>query len=154
MGCGANYPNYAYSVLVYGPFSLSDAIDADLLFYRWSKTELDYDELFWGASLDGNSYYGSAVSGDWSAWKSQEFDLTNVYTLGNLCGQPAVWIGFFFVSDVSITYPEGVYLDSIVLRKLVGGSSRESETTIPLPEPETISDGNRTLRPAVFHLTR
>ena len=56
------------------------------------------------------------------AWRHRRlaatnFDLTNVYTLGNLLGQPQVWIAVRFFSDYSVTYPEGAYVDDIGVRK-------------------------------------
>ena len=45
--CGADYPNGAYSYMIYGPFDLSNATDAELLFYRWNLTELEQDDLSW-----------------------------------------------------------------------------------------------------------
>ena len=35
--------------MVYGPFDLSDAVDAELLFYYWNKSETGYDEFQWGS---------------------------------------------------------------------------------------------------------
>jgi len=48
-------------------------------------------------------------------------DLTDVPTLGNLMGQTQVWIAMVFLSDFSNNYPEGAYVDDIVLRKHVSG---------------------------------
>jgi len=125
------YPNDMDAWMVYGPFDLSDATDAELLFYHWTKTEANYyDYLFVGASVNGNDFYGEAWSGDWvsecSGWCSENFDLTDVYLLGDLCGYRNVWIAFVFYSDFSIT-DEGTYLDDIVLRKVAG------EPPSPLP---------------------
>jgi hypothetical protein len=49
-------------------------------------------------------------------WNSYSFDLSNVYVLGNLCGERQVWIAFHFDSDYSYHY-EGTYLDDMVLKK-------------------------------------
>ncbi len=115
------YPNNVRAWMVYGPFNLSDATDAELLFSHWTKTEPNYDYLFVGASINGANFYGTGYGGDWAStcggWCEEEnFDLTDVYTLGNLCGQSQVWIAFKFHSDSSNTY-EGSYLDDITLRK-------------------------------------
>ncbi|MBC7249918.1 MAG: caspase family protein [Anaerolineae bacterium] len=120
-----NYPNYASSWMVYGPFDLSDAVAAELTFYYWNVSEQDYDYLFWGASVDGSQFYGQATDGNSNGWQQVIFDLTDVYTLGDVTGQPQVWIGFQFYSDSFITYA-GAFLDDIVLTKstesYVGGS--------------------------------
>jgi len=70
------------------------------------------------------------------------FDLTNVYELGNLTGQPEVWIAFVFTSDSFVTYPEGAYVDDIVLRKVTG-----EPTT---PTPTSTPDGPPSALPAAF----
>jgi len=129
LSCGANYPNNAKSWMIYGPFDLSSATDAELLFWYWNLSESNYDYLFWGASINGSSFYGLRTSGDSGGWKNVNFDLTNVYTLGDLRGQPAVWIAFVFTSDPSLTYAEGAYVDDIVLRKVTG----QSPTPTPTP---------------------
>jgi len=104
--------------MVYGPFSLVDASDASLSFYRWVETEDGYDSLFFGASINGTDFYGNFISGVRRYWYDDSFDLTDVPALGNLCGRSQVWIGFGFISDGSFQY-EGVYLDNILLEKYV-----------------------------------
>jgi len=116
--------------MVFGPFSLADASAAVLSFYRWLYSESNYDYLFWGASIDGTNFYGYSSSGDYRSWSYKELDLTNVPTLGNLCGYSQVWIAFNFSSDNSYQY-EGAYLDNILLEKYVstGNSQRNSIST-------------------------
>ena len=105
--CGSYYPNDAYSYMIYGPFDLSSATDAELLFYRWNLSELDYDDLAWGASTNGTNFYAYFTSGDSGGWQYVDFDLTSVPVLGDVTGQPEVWIGFWFSSDSSYNYAEG-----------------------------------------------
>ena len=117
------YPNNMNAWMVYGPFDLSDATDAELNFYDWLKTEANYDYFKYLASIDGGTwYYGWQVSGNSGGWEYRSFDLTNVPTLGNLCGQPEVWIAFLFTSDGSIT-DQGVFIDDVELRKYVAADS-------------------------------
>ena len=120
----SNYPNNMEAWIVYGPFSLTDATDAELGFWFWNKSQGPDDYLFWGASIDGSWFYGSRHDGDSAGWQSVSFDLTDVYTLGNLCGQTQVWIGFFFGSDESVT-DKGAFIDDVVLRKYVGGAAED-----------------------------
>ena len=101
--------------MVYGPFDLSMADDAELNFYYWLDSEQDYDKLEWRASIDDYNYYGHSVSGRARYYQSYSFDLTNVPTLGNLCGQSNVWIAFIFTSDATIQ-DTGAFLDDIILR--------------------------------------
>ncbi|MDZ7260607.1 MAG: T9SS type A sorting domain-containing protein [candidate division KSB1 bacterium] len=115
-----NYPNNTDAWMVYGPFDLSDATKAEVNFNYWNYSELDYDYLFWGASLDSHYFYGYSISGYSWGWLNQNFDLTDVYTLGNLCGQSRVWLAFCFYSDRSITY-KGAFIDDITLRKEMAG---------------------------------
>lgn len=129
--CSLPYPNNAFSWLVYGPFSLADASAAEVQFEYWNNSELLYDVLFWGASLDNNDFYGYQVSGPNRGWRSETFDLANVQQLGDLRGQPAVWIGFVFASDESIALTEGAYLDDIVLRKRVGSAAPAGQSSTP-----------------------
>ena len=139
-GGGANavnppgpYSNDMNASMVYGPFDLSSATDAELLFYHWTETEDSeaYDKFWVVASTDSDDWWGHWWSGDWAeecgGWCEDNFDLTNVGGLGNLCGQPEVWIAFFFESDSSFTY-EGTYVDDITLRAAVGDCPGAAET--------------------------
>lgn len=114
----AEYRNDMYSWMIYGPFSLEDAVAADLSFSYWMDTQVDHDYLFCGATVDGLDFYGWSASGDSGGWVDGELDLTDVYVLGNLCGQSHVWVVFAFVSDASITY-EGVFIDDVALRQII-----------------------------------
>ena len=122
LSCGDNYPDNASAWMIYGPFSLADATDAEMLYSFWTYTEEEFDYLFVGASTDGSHFSGYSWWGDRS-WTDDAFDLTDVYQLGDLTGEPEVWVGFWFKSDESFTYPEGVYVDNIELRKYVPPAS-------------------------------
>ena len=140
-GGGANsvfppgpYPNDMTAQMIYGPFDLSSATDADLRFYHWTKTEGNKDYLWVVASTDLQDWSGSRWSGDWAeecdGWCEHILDLTEVgEAKENLCGQPEVWIGFFFTSNSSAPY-EGTYVDDIELRACV-----YPPTSTPTPTP-------------------
>jgi predicted outer membrane repeat protein len=117
LNCSSNYPNNATGWMVYGPFSLADATAADLSYKLWLNSEVSHDYIAQYASIDGANYYGESFSGTYNGWTDKTFDLANVYTLGNLIGQPQVWIALVFVSDSATTYSEGAYVDNILLRK-------------------------------------
>ncbi|MCK4722635.1 MAG: hypothetical protein KAT75_04995, partial [Dehalococcoidia bacterium] len=136
------YPNYMESWMIYGPFDLSDATDAELNFYYWLEAELDYDYFKWYASTNGASFYGWKISGDSGGWLSRSFDLTTVPTLGNLCGESSVWIAFKFDSD-SIIVDDGAFVDDIELWKYVDGTPPPAPT---LQSPPNYSEVN-TLTP-------
>ncbi len=113
------YANNMNAWMVYGPFDLTNATAAELLFAYWYKTEPTDDVLFYGASVNGGTFYGYSFSGDSSGWRSTTLNLANVPVLGNLCGYRQVWIAFAFRSDGSLTY-EGAYVDDILLRAELG----------------------------------
>jgi hypothetical protein len=121
-GCGSNYPDYISSWMYHGPFSLSDATAAQVKFDAWSKTEPQYDRFCIMASTNDDQYYGTCWTGEWSTWRSLTFDLSNVYTLGDLRGKPQVWIAFIFDTDESNNFAEGAYVDNVVVRKCTTGS--------------------------------
>jgi hypothetical protein len=110
--------------MVYGPFSLADATSASMSFWYKNLSESGYDYFGWYASVDGVNYSGYHISGNQNSWRSQVFDLTNVYTLGDLRGQPQVWIAFNFTSDGSNSGPAGytgAYVDDVIITKDSGG---------------------------------
>lgn len=113
---GGLYPNNMNSRMVYGPFSLVGATNASVTFKLWSDTEPFFDEFLYMASTDGTNFYGYGISGNYTPWKSKTFDLRNVYMLGDLRGQPNVWIAFFFKSDGS-GQDYGTFLDDIYIDK-------------------------------------
>jgi len=127
-----SYPNNMDAWMAYGPFSLEDAIDAELNFWFWQRAEAADDYLFWGASTTGDWFYGYAYLADSNGWQSESFDLTHAYLLGDLCGQPQVWIAFAFTSDMFIT-GQGAFVDDVVLRKNVGANSPPNAPSHPSP---------------------
>jgi putative hemolysin len=110
------YTNNMDSWMVYGPFDLGDADDAELLFYYWNQSEQDYDWFGWYASINGSNFYGYHTSGDSGGWIYRNFDLTNVPTLGDVTGDSSVWIAFTFQSDGS-NVNDGPFVDDITLQK-------------------------------------
>ncbi|HPQ40634.1 MAG TPA: C10 family peptidase [bacterium] len=115
----SSYVNNMSTLLRYGPFSLAGATDAEVQFAIWNQVEpctgyCDYFGCY--ASVNGQNYYGFNVKETTNGWVQATLDLKNVYQLGNLCGQPTVYIGFYFFSDGSITN-YGTYIDDIVIRK-------------------------------------
>lgn len=120
--CSSHYPDGVRSWLVYGPFSLAGASAADLTFQAWLDTEPENDRLFRGASLDGSRYHGYTSSGHSGTWVAKSLDLAAVPTLGDLTGEPQVWIALLFTSDDSTNRPEGALVDEIVLRKYMPSS--------------------------------
>jgi len=117
LACESNYPDNANSWMIYGPFSLVGATAANLHLKLSLYTEASYDYLCYGASVDGTSFASYCLSGSSDGWTDYSLDLAQVDTLGNLLGQPNVWIGLMFISDGSNSYPGGAFVDEIVVRK-------------------------------------
>lgn len=106
------YPNNLNSTLIYGPFDLSDAVDAELSFKWWNDSELNYDFFFWGASADDSLYDGISTSGYSSGWINETLDLSPY------AGDATVWVAFNFTSDsLNLVGYSGAFIDNIVVRK-------------------------------------
>jgi hypothetical protein len=114
--------------MVYGPFSLADATSASMSFWYKNLSESNCDYFKWLASVDGTNFFGFQISGNQNSWRSQVFDLTNVYTLGDLRGQSQVWIAFNFTSDGSNSGPAGyagAYVDDVIITKDSSGGGAD-----------------------------
>jgi len=116
---GSDYPNNMYSWMIYGPFNLSDASDAELNYMYWLESELNYDRFYTMVSIDGSSFYGQSMSGNSGGWANRLVDLKSVPYLGDVSGESSVYIAFIFLSDESINDYEGAYVDDIYLLKYV-----------------------------------
>jgi hypothetical protein len=109
--------------MIAGSFNLSAYSAATFGYAVAYNTELNRDYVKALVSIDGTNFYGYGYSGPSSAWANEEIDLTNVPTLGNVCGRSQVWIAFIFTSDPTIVAP-GAYVDEVSL--VAGGGSGES----------------------------
>jgi hypothetical protein len=119
LDCFDHYPVGVYSWMTYGPFSLTAATSAELRFKRWVNTPGELDSLQYLASIDNNRYEGYKQFNPAPEWRETVLDLTEVPVLGDLTGQPQVWIRFVFETKDLNSLPEGAYVDDIVLRKWV-----------------------------------
>jgi murein DD-endopeptidase MepM/ murein hydrolase activator NlpD len=117
LSCGSDYPHDTDSWMVYGPFDLTEVITGELRFKLWLDTEPQNDTLFYGASVDGAYFSGLVVSGDTQGWMDISLDLSDIPILGNLLGQPQVWVALAFSSDSATARAEGSYVDDIALRE-------------------------------------
>lgn len=126
--CGASYPNYTETWAVYGPFDLSNASSASLVFYFWGEAESMpgsttscYDFLFYGGSNDGLNFDGQFVCGTWTQGTAGNGYYKRTYNLSQWLGQPVVYIGFNFSGDVSYNM-QGIHIDDITLTAETGGT--------------------------------
>jgi hypothetical protein len=133
LACGSQYPNNAGSWMIYGPFSLTDATAADLSLRLWVDSAGGNDQLAWMASTDGTFFNGWVAWGSSGEWAAGVLDLSDVPHMGDLIGEPNVWIGLRFVSDSYGSSAEGAYVDDIVLRKFVPASGGTGTPATSLP---------------------
>lgn len=117
--CMSQYPNSAASWMIYGPFSLEQATAAEMRVMVWLNTQREKDYILLAASKDNNLFYGVPFSGDLDGWQERLLNLAQVPTLGNLLGEPYVWIALIFVTDSNTSLFEGVYVDNVLVRELM-----------------------------------
>jgi len=115
--CGSDYPDGVTSWMVYGPFSLADAKAAELRFQLWLNQTPGDDQVYWGASPDNANYTVSYLTANPGGWTPISFNLGDDLTGVNLLGQSRVWIAFIFASDAAGHFPEGAYVDDVLIRK-------------------------------------
>ncbi|MCI0330511.1 MAG: M4 family metallopeptidase [candidate division Zixibacteria bacterium] len=122
-----NYANNMNSWMVYGPFSLTDATDAELNFRFWLKSEYQADFVWWGASPNCTTVYFSGATGNSSTapgnvngWLYGRLPLDSVPLPSggylNLLGRSYCCIAFAFTSNGSIV-DKGAFIDEIILKK-------------------------------------
>ena len=126
------YANNMDAWLDAGPFDLS-ALQSGTFAYKLKYiTQAEKDWVIVSVSVDGQSYYGYKYFGTSNGWVSDSIDLTNVPTLGNVCGKSQVRIAFHFVSDPSIVY-EGAYVDEVSVTGVgSGGGGQQQESGLVL----------------------
>ncbi len=113
----------------YGPFSLSDATAARVVFHTLHDLGSG-DTLSWLASIDDVDYYGTTMTGGSSggAWTQRTFDLTTVPTIGNLAGQSTVYIAFKATWDSTDNEVDGPFIDDVTIEKFT--SSEIADLTV------------------------
>jgi parallel beta-helix repeat protein len=135
LACGADYPNRAFSYMIYGPLNLCKATSAELVFQYWLNTESG-DRFSWLVSTDGSNFHGYWESGASNGWQEKRLNLADAPFLGDVTGAPSVWIAFTYASDDNDTRAEGVYLDDIVLSAfLIATRSPKTITVCPSGPP-------------------
>ncbi|MBI1878742.1 MAG: hypothetical protein HYR94_11055 [Chloroflexi bacterium] len=95
------YPNNMDTWMIYGPFDLSDASDAQTVFYLWRAIEPTYDGVFFGVSADGTDFYGYSWDGtvDWELEDINFRNIENEWGISFL-GDSTVWAGWYFHSPL------------------------------------------------------
>ena len=117
-----DYPTNLDTAMRCGPFDLSDAQEAELVFYYWLRAHKglagsgDEDVFRYGASSDGEWYDGYEYTGSSEGWQRESLDLAA------WVGEPQVWIVFSFHSGEAFT-ERGVFVDDVLLQKYVSAAS-------------------------------
>lgn len=107
-----NYPNHCNSWMIYGPVDLRYAESAIMKLKSTINCQQNHDYFFWMASTDNENFFGNGITGEFD--DTIDFDLSNVYSIGNLIGSERVWLAFVFFSDGADT-DLGAYIDDITL---------------------------------------
>lgn len=123
---GSPYANNMQSWMISGPFDLTDAGAGFWQFNYWLKSESGIDNFLYLVSTNGINFNGYQDSGDSLGWLSAGIDFVNDPGIGNITGNPNVWVAFIFQSDANTTN-EGVYVDEVLVQK---------ETSEPEPDIE------------------
>jgi hypothetical protein len=116
------HPNEA-AKLKLGPIDLTNAVTASLQFDAWLWLGSG-DVLTWEVSLNDSTYHGVSVTEIFSpSWRQRSLDLAAVPGLGDIRGQPSVWIAFTWQSDNFDQSFKGVLIDNVLVAKGVGGTA-------------------------------
>ena len=115
--CGSLYPNHVRSWMVYGPFSPGNSAWKLELRVRLNTNSAGDGHWFsMLVSSDGVHFQGHRIAGLISGYLDRVLEFY-------MPGQANAWVALVFTSDAASTLPEGVYVDNILLRKYVSGSS-------------------------------
>jgi hypothetical protein len=117
-----DYPNNVDSWMAYGPFSLADAIAANLRFRLWLNLAADpQDGLNICVSSNGMTYDCWTLTYEPDPWGQVTFPLDNSAVV-DMRGQDNVWIALWFYSDGNVNAPEGAYVDDVLIRRCEAGT--------------------------------
>ncbi len=112
------------------PLDLTNAVTASLQFDAWLWISAG-DVLTWEVSLNDTTYHGVSVTDTFSpTWHQRSLDLAAIPNLGDIRGQPNVWIAFTWKSDDFAESFKGVLIDNVLVVKGVGGTVNP---TSPIP---------------------
>jgi hypothetical protein len=117
-----DYPDNVDSWIAYGPFSLADAIAANLRFRLWLNLAADPDDNFnICVSSNGMTYDCWTLTYEPDPWGQVIFPLDNPAVV-DMRGQDNVWIALNFYSDPNVNAPEGAYVDDVLIRRCEAGT--------------------------------
>src|SRR5262249_32817087 len=121
------------SWMVYGPFSLAGATQAGLTLNMDLNSEFGVDYLAFMASIDNNHFHGTGYSGTTlGSFAEETLDLSPIPVIGDLRGQPNVWIGIVFQSDDINNLSLGAAVDDVLVRMCPSGTCGPLAPTAPV----------------------
>ncbi len=109
----------AGSWMMQGPFDLSDANSALFSFRYRTRQEGRLEYL---VSIDGVSFHGYKAEDESGGWRYASIDLKEVPVLGDVTGEPKVWIAFAIPGDGD-AHSKGAFVDEVLLQKTVGAAA-------------------------------
>ncbi|MGB8251849.1 MAG: C1 family peptidase, partial [Anaerolineaceae bacterium] len=145
--CGSAYDSYGRlnAMATYGPVDLTNSTSAYMKFSLWLNMQpygvwhkdtwngwYEYDGFMYGAapwsSFMSFPYYPGTAMGSTSGWKAMLLNLADMdgshFEGANLLGRNDIYINFSAWSDGAEigAYPEGIYVDDILIKKCIGGT--------------------------------
>ncbi len=106
------YPNNMDTRMVYGPFDLSNALQAQLSFWLWWDIEVENDSMTYYVSADGVTFEPIATWEGQGDWSEITFDLIDYL------GDSSVWVRWDFYSDYSVGLG-GAFVDDVSISQRV-----------------------------------
>ena len=118
------YPPGYYVFMYWGPFSLTNAEDAQISFYLLNQTTYFLgDSCWWGAASSSPTSYASYFQGGSHHGIMNEFqvryyslsELDSAGTTISMCGRPEVYVGWFFRANNDAMVDMGAIVDDVIL---------------------------------------
>jgi len=110
------YDNDMFS-WAYTDMDLQGARRVQVRFQFKNDSELDWDFFCWGASADGNTYYGNCHTGSTNdKWRLVQMDSRNNVDLANTLGSPFASFAYIFISDDICCVDTGAFVDVVRIR--------------------------------------
>jgi len=127
-------PNYT-GYVVYGPFNLAAAVEAQCSFFLFNQSEANGDSIFWGASITyqlalSNMRWAGGHSGimqSSEAWQLMAMDLSNLRNMQtgdsvSMLGQPVVYVWWWFRANSNANPNRiGAFIDNVTIMWDDGG---------------------------------
>ncbi len=149
--CGPQYDDNMRAWMIFGPFTLGNAVEAEVEFNFVNQSESTFDSVAFLLSTDGVQFTGLGQSGTTpgypETWHNEVLDLRAASGLGDITGQPHVWFAALFESDFTQAGFGGAYVDDLTIRRNVVGECTTSQVS-PIADSEVCFPASFSLSPA------